>query len=75
VQSIETFLFSEGAARIFLFSTDRSTGLWELWKVEQRLFTVCPRDLVQLAPNVRNRNALRVSAKRGLPLNDAAPFA
>jgi hypothetical protein len=31
--------------------------------------------VVQLAPKVRNRNVLRVSGNRGLPLKDAAPFA
>ena len=30
---------------------------------------------VDIAPNVRNRKVLRVARKRGLPLNDAAPFA
>jgi hypothetical protein len=31
--------------------------------------------VVQLAPNVRNKNVLRASGKIGLPLNDASPFA
>jgi hypothetical protein len=29
----------------------------------------------KLAPNVRNRKVLRASGKKGLPLNNAAPFA
>jgi len=31
--------------------------------------------VVQLAPNVRNRKVLRVLGKRGLPLKDATPLA
>jgi|SRR5882762_325180 len=34
-----------------------------------------PRLLAKLAPNVRNRKVLRASRKKGLPLNNAAPFA
>ena len=54
------------------FNSLRMT-IW-IYTANQKL-RPAPAQTVQLAPKVRNRNVLRVSGKRGLPLNEAAPLA